>query len=263
MDYEQFITVVAQGAGVGSAAAERATRATLATLAERLSAGEARDIALELPPQLAPWIGTVGGPAPFDVEEFLRRVAERADVDVPAAERQARAVFTALGQTLSADELHDMASELPKDFTPLLPRGPDVHVLPADEFIRSVAERAGLDRGAARRATDAVLETLAERISGGEVEDLILRLPLELREPLKRGNRETEGAPRRMSLDDFVQRTAEREHASPLDVPAHARAVIATLRDAVGEAEYLDVTNQLPDEYRPLLAHTGRWPAPD
>lgn len=32
--------------------------------------------------------------------------------------------------------------------------------------------------------------------------------------------------------------------------------MIATLREAVGESEYFDVTAQLPDEYRPLLAHT-------
>lgn len=59
-----------------------------------------------------------------------------------------------------------------------------------------------------------------------------------------------------MSLEAFVRLLAEREGATPDEVPGHARAVIATLREAVGESEYFDVTAQLPDEYRPLLAHT-------
>lgn len=151
MDYEQLITVVAQGAGVGWEAAERATRATLSTLAERLSAGEARDIAQQLPPQLAPWIGTVGGPDRFGVDEFLRRVAEREGVDVAETERHARAVFTALGQAVSADELEDMASELPKDFTPLLPRSEEVgEIVCAKAFVHSVAARRA---GPGRRPT--------------------------------------------------------------------------------------------------------------
>ena len=34
----------------------------------------------------------------------------------------------------------------------------------------------------------------------------------------------------------------------------HARAVLQVLRDAVGELEFLDVTDQLPDAYVRLLA---------
>lgn len=106
-----------------------------------------------------------------------------------------------------------MASELPKDFTPLLPRSEEVgEIVCAEAFVHSVAARAGLDPDAARRATDAVLETLAERISGGEVEDLIARLPVELRRPLERGNEESHGEAQRMSLEAFVRRLAEREN---------------------------------------------------
>ena len=48
MEYSEFIGLVQQGSGgLGTEAAERATEATLA---ERLPGGEARRIALELPP---------------------------------------------------------------------------------------------------------------------------------------------------------------------------------------------------------------------
>jgi uncharacterized protein (DUF2267 family) len=169
------------------------------------------------------------------------------------AERDARAVFAALGQAVTPGELDDMAAELPKDFAPLLPRGPGFEVLPADAFVQRVAERAGLDDAAARRATDAVLETLAERISGGEVEDLVSRLPVALHAPLNRGVARTGGAPQRLSLEEFLQRVAEREGANVVDARNLARAVFATLRDAVGDDEFFDITPQLPNEYGAIL----------
>jgi uncharacterized protein (DUF2267 family) len=123
-----------------------------------------------------------------------------------------------------------------------------------DEFRRRVAERAGLDAEGARRATDAVLVTLAERIAGGEVEDLIARLPVELHAPLREGDALSHGAARRMSLDDFLRRIAEREGVTPAEARRHARAVFATLREAVGEREFLDVSAQLPLEYTAVAA---------
>ena len=99
-EYEQFITLVEQKAKLSRDEAEAATRATLQTLAERISAGQARDLAEQLPPELAPWLATIGGAEPFDVDEFLRRVAEREDTDISRAERDARAVFAALGRSV-------------------------------------------------------------------------------------------------------------------------------------------------------------------
>jgi uncharacterized protein (DUF2267 family) len=120
--------------------------------------------------------------------------------------------------------------------------------------LQRVADRAGVDAEAARRVTDAVLETLAERIGGREVEDLVARLPMELHPPLRAGDAASHGAARRMSLDDFVRRIAEREGVTPTEAREHARAVFATLREAVGEEEFRDVSAQLPLEYAALEA---------
>jgi uncharacterized protein (DUF2267 family) len=134
IDHERFITIVQQAAGVGREVAERATPATLETLAERIAEGEARDLAAELPPELAPHLGRKGPAEGFDVDEFLHRVAERGGVDVATADTRARVVFAALGQAVSAKELADTAAELSKDYAPLLPAGPHVEVVSADEF---------------------------------------------------------------------------------------------------------------------------------
>jgi uncharacterized protein (DUF2267 family) len=76
-EQEQFLTTVAQHAQLSRAAAERATAATLTTLAERLSGGEARDLAARLPREIAPWLRADGRAEGFGADEFVRRVADR------------------------------------------------------------------------------------------------------------------------------------------------------------------------------------------
>jgi uncharacterized protein (DUF2267 family) len=254
MQYDDFVGMVMHEAGVDREQAERAARATLQTLAERIAAGEARDLASRLPAELAPWVATSTPAQGFDVDEFMRRVAERAGTDLPTAERLTRVVFDALARAIGPDELADVAAELPKDYAFLLPRGPDVEVLPASTFLSRVAERAGLDEDGARRATEAVLQTLAERIAGGEVDDLVTRLPVELHEPLKRGREQSAGKATRMAVEDFLARVAAREQVGLAEARTHTAAVLGTLREAVGDEEFLDVTSQLPTEYDVVLA---------
>jgi uncharacterized protein (DUF2267 family) len=257
IDHDAFIEFVRQAAGSVRERAERAVRATLQTLAERISAGEARQLAAQLPPELSPWLNSDTRSEPFDVDEFVRRVAAREEVDLPTAERDARIVFAALSHAVGPRELRDIVSEVGKSFAPLLPQGPYVEVMPAEELVRRVAQRSGLDEAAAQRATDAVLATLGERIAGGEVDDLIARLPLALHVPLKAGRARSGGVARRMSFDEFARRVAEFEGSSPLVGREHAVAVLATLREAIGDGEFFDVTVQLPDDYLRALPRAG------
>lgn len=96
MDLQQFLTTVAQIADVDLDAAERASEIVLAVLGEHLTRGEAADVVRGLPAELQAYAWSPGSPQRFPPEEFLRRVAEREDVDLLTAERHARAVFTAL-----------------------------------------------------------------------------------------------------------------------------------------------------------------------
>jgi uncharacterized protein (DUF2267 family) len=249
MDHETFIDRVAREAAIDRDAAERAVRATLQTLGERIDRNEARQLAGELPPEIAPWLATTTPAERFDADEFLRRVAQRTGGDLAAARRQTAAVLDALAAAVSGEEWDDMVAELPQDFAPLLPRGPWVDVVDADTFVGLVAQRAGLDADRARQATEAVLETLAERIAGGEVDDLMQRLPTELHPPLERGRAATGGQATKLKLDAFVHRVAEREGVGDLEAAQHARAVFGVLRETVGDDELLDVTAQLPDDY--------------
>jgi uncharacterized protein (DUF2267 family) len=249
MDIDDFLSIVERWAHVDRTTAENATRATLDTLDERLTPARAKSVATWLPPEFLSSFHTTTGPEPLDVDEFLRRVAARENVDLWTAEEHTRAVFVALHKALPADQLKLLAAELPEDLRTYLDNAP---VMRADEFINRVARRTSEDLEGAARATVAVLETLAERIAGGDVHDLISRLPVQLHGPLKRGEAATGDMAKRMSLDDFVQRVAEREGITPDQAREHIRAVLATLHDAVDD-EYFDVRVQLPPSYASVL----------
>jgi uncharacterized protein (DUF2267 family) len=257
-DYAEFIETVETEAAISGAQAELAALATLETLAERISGGEAHDIAEQLPDELRPVLDRDGDPHPLSAEEFLQRVQARERVPLPVAREHVRAVFAALRRAVTHEEIADLASELPRELEAMLV-GRDADDTPeppigAEEFLRLVARRAALDDGAAPRATAAVLETLANRISAGEVDDLVERLPRELHPPLERGKAEGRAQlPRVLTLKQFLMKVAEREGGTRAEARLSAGAVLATLEDAVGAKEIGDVISQLPHEFSSLL----------
>jgi uncharacterized protein (DUF2267 family) len=118
-----------------------------------------------------------------------------------------------------------------------------------DTFIGIVEQEIRADRAQAEQAAHAALQTLGERIDREEARDLAAQLP-------------PEDAPwiasmtpaERFDAEEFVRRVAEREGVTPAEAFEHARAVFATLREAVGEDEFLDVSAQLPLEYAAVEA---------
>ncbi len=121
-----------------------------------------------------------------------------------------------------------------------------------DEFIKEVQTRGHMEsREEAERATRATLETLAERLSGGEPHDLASQLPPELAEHLRYEGEETANP---FSLDEFFERVTERDEG--VDQPKavyHARVVMEVLGEAVTKGEMDHVRSQLPEEYEPLF----------
>ncbi|MEV6844553.1 DUF2267 domain-containing protein [Actinoplanes sp. NPDC051411] len=116
-----FIDEVAERAGVPRVTGLLITEGTLLALSDRISGGEAEDLADRVPAELRPYLVKVTEPAvPFSYEEFLQRVAEHAGVDRSTAERGVAAVLMVLRQTVGPKEFSDAMAQLPKDFDRLV-----------------------------------------------------------------------------------------------------------------------------------------------
>jgi len=116
-------------------------------------------------------------------------------------------------------------------------------------FTRTTAQRAGVSEGTAERIEHATLRTLADRISGGEAQDLAAQLPGQLQDDLRPPREEAEA----FGVDEVVRRLAERGDIGPDEARTGAAAVLTTVREAVTPGEFDDVLSQLPQEYRELV----------
>ncbi len=110
-----------------------------------------------------------------------------------------------------------------------------------DEFIGQVRHRARLSSHAeAERATRATLETLAERLAGGEAHDLAAQLPPELAGCLELPDA---GIGAKLTLDEFFALVSEREGIDLPDATFHARVVIGVLTEAVSQGDLPEITS--------------------
>jgi uncharacterized protein (DUF2267 family) len=254
---QSLVSMVEQKTGLDRVAAERATRATVDAFFERLSGGEARDLAKHLPPDFVrpAQVLPERRPEPFHLDGFLARVADKAEVDPQTAEEYAEVVLTVLRVMVGADEYAEAVAQLPADYQDLIAatQRPHVEVRSTIEFLARVADRTGLGMPDARRVTEVVLETLGERIPPPAVTRLTSQLPGQLREAISRGAAQTT-APRKLGAETFVRLVAEREDATPQQAQGHTQAVLGTVAAAVPEQEFYDtVVLQLPNDYADLL----------
>ncbi|MEU8781111.1 DUF2267 domain-containing protein [Streptomyces sp. NPDC048637] len=121
MDDKEFFRAVADRAGLSRQEAADLTRATLETLALRLSGGEARDLALELPEPLR--VSLQQGRAEmvvFGPAESIRRVRRRTGLSGPEADRGVRAVLGTLQEAISRKEFAHAMSQLGKEYAHLV-----------------------------------------------------------------------------------------------------------------------------------------------
>jgi uncharacterized protein (DUF2267 family) len=121
------------------------------------------------------------------------------------------------------------------------------------EFIGGVAERAGVSTDDAEALTHATLQTLADRISGGEAEDVAAGLP-DVLQSLMLPPRAKQAE--RFGLDEFLRRVSDRAGVPAAQARDGARAVLTTVRETV-EGEFEDVMMQLPREFEELVGPTA------
>jgi uncharacterized protein (DUF2267 family) len=110
-------------------------------------------------------------------EDFIRRVGARAQIaDRFEAEKTAVVVLQTLCDRLTGKEANDMLSQLPSMFRELIVVIPSPLRLDVDGFVDRVAHELGVEAGEARKRTEAVLATLREAITVGELRDIVQEL---------------------------------------------------------------------------------------
>jgi uncharacterized protein (DUF2267 family) len=124
MTFDRFLGEVQHRARLASTGeALRATQAVLQTLGERIDFGEAKDLAAQLPRELAPYLGTEQHGVRLSLDDFFRKVSGRALVDIPAAVYQVRVVLEVLQYAVSPGEIANVRRQLPPEWGPLFEEG--------------------------------------------------------------------------------------------------------------------------------------------
>ncbi|MEW2184802.1 DUF2267 domain-containing protein [Streptomyces cellulosae] len=122
MKYDEFLARVRErGEYKDNDEAAHVTNAVLEVLAQRISPGEVRDLASQLPGPLGQVLVNAAPQQArsFGIEEFLRRVAERTDARPRTAEWDAGAVLSTLGDAVTGGELNQIISQLPSSYAAL------------------------------------------------------------------------------------------------------------------------------------------------
>jgi len=112
---------VVERAEVDRSDARSAVESTLAVLSERLDAGEAGDLAAQLPEEVA-WAlrGSDREADAFSADKFVRRVASREGIAPNDADKRVRAVLATLQDAVGAGVLEHVLSQLPPDYLELM-----------------------------------------------------------------------------------------------------------------------------------------------
>ena len=124
------------------------------------------------------------------------------------------------------------------------------------QFIDRVRERGLIsDLDHAARAATAIVQTLSERLEGGESGDLLAQLPKALQLTVRPYESSMAYGER-----EVVKKVREREGVSIDDARRHIRAVFTTLEEATSSGEMSHLRAQLPQDYASLFSTTDVQP---
>jgi uncharacterized protein (DUF2267 family) len=113
-------------------------------------------------------------------DEFLAQVRERGEYnDQKEAEEISLAVLSVLASRITGNEAKDLAAQLPEPLDGPMREAADsaAETFGVNEFLERVAQLTGARPRTAEWDAGAVLSTLSEAISGGELNQIISQLP--------------------------------------------------------------------------------------
>ena len=120
--YDEFIAQVQRRTDLHTKdEAVQATRAVFETLGERLVGGEPKDLAAQLPTEIANFLQQplAGSGVPFTLDDFFMRVAEREGSELAEATFHARVVLGLVAEVVTMGEIENIRAQLPAEFRQL------------------------------------------------------------------------------------------------------------------------------------------------
>jgi uncharacterized protein (DUF2267 family) len=119
-----------------------------------------------------------------------------------------------------------------------------------DQFVKQVQSQTGVgSKEEALEVIEATLQTLGERLFGGEADDLAAQLPEELAVYI-----EDVEEKQNYNRQEFIARVAGLEGCDPSSAEAHIKGVAGVLSTAVTQGEWEDVLSQMPNDLKELLS---------
>lgn len=111
--------MVKEDLDMDEATAATAVRAVLGVLGERITRGEAQDLAAYFAAEEESWLLESATPdaEDFSYDEFVRRVADREGVRDRVARKHIEAVMSAIEGSAGREEAHDIMNQLPPEFS--------------------------------------------------------------------------------------------------------------------------------------------------
>jgi uncharacterized protein (DUF2267 family) len=121
MSFRELIKRVQLNSGFSDSESKEALELMVESLAERLTAGERKDFASQLPQELQ----TIALTAPNDIAEYydkdiLKEFMEREGIEEARAKKQIMSAWNALKEAISEGEINDIRSQLPNSMVALL-----------------------------------------------------------------------------------------------------------------------------------------------
>lgn len=125
MRYAQFIQKVQEYAGLENPdEAAKVIKATLETMSERMPRTHREHLAAQLPDEMKDFFPKHQHMEYLSLEEFYRRIGNRADISLHNAVKYAEVMARVLREAVASGELEDILAVFPDEYNELFGRKP-------------------------------------------------------------------------------------------------------------------------------------------
>lgn len=112
-------------------------------------------------------------------KEFVLSVSDKIGGGLGRSEKAIAAFLSTLGELIPGTERDNLAAQLPKELKSAFSTERDSGAFELEEFYNRVSSRAGIGYEDAVERSQAIASVFKRAVSGGEIEDILSKLPAE------------------------------------------------------------------------------------